>query len=180
MFNRKLLSIILVMLMVVLMAAPTFAQSPDTLNKVLNRGVLRVVEPPKGPKARAAFSGGSNLAILASSRAEEDAKAWIKFLLRNDNLVSYTSELTYMLPATVEAFDDPAFATEMYKPFKTALEYATAYPPLGVWGTMENDITVAFKAIFTDYVTGRLGTDDVKKHLDDAAQRVDAALKTEK
>ncbi|NLB74308.1 MAG: extracellular solute-binding protein [Firmicutes bacterium] len=146
-------------------------------NPELNYGV---VEPPKGPKACAAFSGGSNLAILASSRAEEDAKTWIKFLLRKDNLVSYTSELTYMLPATVEAFDDPAFATEMYKPFKAALEYATAYPPLGVWGTMENDITVAFKAIFTDYVTGKLGADGVKKHLDDAARRVDAALKTEK
>ena len=62
-------------------------------NPELNYGV---VEPPKGPKARAAFSGGSNLAILASSRAEEDAKTWIKFLLRKDNLVSYTSELTYI------------------------------------------------------------------------------------
>ncbi|WP_218570902.1 hypothetical protein, partial [Pseudomonas sp. Kh14] len=72
------------------------------------------------------------------------------------------------------------FSTEMYRPFKIALEYATAYPPLGVWGTIENDITVAFKAIFTDYVTGKLGADGVKKHLDDAAQRVDAALKTEK
>lgn len=144
---------------------------------MLNYGV---VEPPCGPKARAAFSGGSNLAILSGSKAEEDAKAWIKFLLRKDSLVSYTSDLTYMLPATVEAFDDPAFATEMYKPFKAALEYATAYPPLGVWGTMENDITVAFKAIFTDYVTGKLGADGVKKHLDDAARRVDDALKTEK
>ena len=146
-------------------------------NPALNYGV---VEPPKGPKARAAFSGGSNLAILSGSKVEEDAKAWIKFLLRKDSLVSYTSDLTYMLPATVEAFDDPVFATEMYKPFKAALEYATAYPPLGVWGTMENDITVAFKAIFTDYVTGKLGADGVKKHLDDAARRVDDALKTEK
>ncbi|OPZ63771.1 MAG: hypothetical protein BWY85_01529 [Firmicutes bacterium ADurb.Bin506] len=37
-----------------------------------------------------------------------------------------------------------------------------------------------FKAIFTDYVTGKLADDGVKKHLDAAAQRVDAALKTEK
>jgi|ADurb_Gel_01_Slu_FD_contig_41_554499_length_907_multi_3_in_0_out_0_1 polar amino acid transport system substrate-binding protein len=49
MFTRKLLSIILVMLMVVLMAAPTFAQGPDTLNKVLNRGVLRVGVLTTGP-----------------------------------------------------------------------------------------------------------------------------------
>ncbi|HAV20571.1 MAG TPA: ABC transporter substrate-binding protein [Firmicutes bacterium] len=146
-------------------------------NPTLNFGV---VEPPLGPKARAAFSGGSNLAILAGTKAEEDAKAWIKFLLRKDNLVSYTADLTYMLPSAVEAFDDPAFATDKYKPFKAALEYATAYPPLGVWGTIENDITVAFKAIFTDYVTGQLGEDGVKKHLDDAAQKVDAALAQEK
>jgi multiple sugar transport system substrate-binding protein len=147
-------------------------------NPSLNYGV---VEPPKGPKGtRAAFSGGSNLAILAGSKAQADAKAWIKFLIAKENLVPYTSNLTNMLPATVEAFEDPAFATPMFAPFKAALRYATAYPPLGVWGTIENDITVEFKAIFTDYVTGKLADDGVKKHLDAAAQRVDAALKTEK
>ena len=84
-----------------------------------------------------------------------------------------------MLPSLVEAFEDPAFATPQFAPFKAALD-ATAYPPLGVWGTIENDITVEFKAIFTDYVTGQLGPDGIKKHLDTAAERVNAALAMER
>ena len=140
-----------------------------------------VVEPPMGPTGRrAAFSGGSNLAILAASRAKDEAKQWIKFLIDKENLVSYTRGLTNMLPCLVEAYEDPAFATPQSAPFKAALEYATAYPPLGVWGTIENDITVEFKAIFTDYVTGQLGPDGIKKHLDTAAERVNAALAMER
>lgn len=52
MSDRKLLSTIVVTLMIVLMAAPTFAQTSDTLSKVLKRGVLRVgvltTSPPWG------------------------------------------------------------------------------------------------------------------------------------
>lgn len=66
-------------------------------NPSLNYGV---VEPPAGPAGRATFSGGSNLAILAGSKKQADAKAWIEFLIRKDNLVSYTRDLTNMLPAT--------------------------------------------------------------------------------
>ena len=139
-----------------------------------------VVEPPAGPKGRAAFSGGSNLAILAASRKQADAKAWIKFLIRKDTLISYTLELTHMLPATKEAFADPFFSTGVNRAFKAALEYATAYPPLGVWGSIENDITGEFKAIFTDYVTGQLGPNGVQQHLNTAAQRVDVSLKNER
>ncbi len=146
-------------------------------NPSLNYGV---VEPPAGPAGRAAFSGGSNLAILSGSKKQADAKAWIKFLIRKDNLISYTRDLTNMLPATHEAFSDPGFNTPAYEPFKAALEYATAYPPLAVWGSIENDITVEFKAIFTDYVTGKLGADGIQKHLDVAAQRVTAHLKNER
>ena len=139
-----------------------------------------VVEPPAGPKGRAAFSGGSNLAILTAGKKQADAKAWIKYLIRKDTLISYTKDLTHMLPATKEAFADPFFSVGVNRAFKAALEYATAYPPLGVWGSIENDITGEFKAIFTDHVTGQLGPNGVQHHLDIAAQRVDASLKNER
>ncbi|OPZ48529.1 MAG: hypothetical protein BWY92_01558 [Firmicutes bacterium ADurb.BinA052] len=101
-------------------------------------------------------------------------------MIRKDTLISYTKDLTHMLPATKEAFADPFFSTGVNRAFKAALEYATAYPPLGVWGSIENDITGEFKAIFTDYVTGQLGPNGVQQHLNTAAQRVDVSLKNER
>ena len=56
-------------------------------NPSLNYGI---VPPPAGPAGRAAFSGGSNLAILRQSPNQEAAKKWIQFLLRDENLVDYT------------------------------------------------------------------------------------------
>ncbi|MCR4426158.1 MAG: extracellular solute-binding protein [Firmicutes bacterium] len=139
-----------------------------------------VVEPPAGPKGRAAFSGGSNLAILANSKKQADAIAWVKFLIRKDNLVPYTKDLTHFVPSTVAAFADPYFSQGVYKTFKAALEYATPYPQLGVWGTIENAITGEFKEILTDYVEGKLGPDGIQRHLNTAAERVNAALKMER
>ena len=77
-------------------------------------------------------------------------------------------------------FCSASFSTGVNRAFKAALEYATAYPPLGVWGSIENDITGEFKAIFTDYVTGQLGPNGVQQHLNTAAQRVDVSLKNER
>lgn len=139
-----------------------------------------VAEPPAGPKGRASFSGGSNLVILASSKKQAEARAWIKFLLRKEILVDYCKNVSNMLPAMDAAFEDPAFNTGHYKVFKKTLSYATAYPPLGTWGSIENAIVGEFKNILTDYVTGKLKDNGIKQRLDIAAERVDAALKDER
>jgi multiple sugar transport system substrate-binding protein len=78
------------------------------------------------------------------------------------------------------AFEDPAFNTGHYKVFKKTLGYATAYPPLGTWGSIENAIVGEFKNILTDYVTGKLKDNGIKQRLDLAAERVDAALRDER
>ncbi|REJ33079.1 MAG: ABC transporter substrate-binding protein, partial [Bacillota bacterium] len=61
------------------------------------------------------------------------------------------------------------------------LSYATAYPPLGVWGDIENAIVAEFRNILTAYVEGSLERQGgVKAFLNRAAQRVDEALARER
>ncbi len=139
-----------------------------------------VVEPPAGPAGRAAFSGGSNLVVLKASPHQEAAKQWIQFLLRPENLVAYTRDLSKMLPATVEAFEDPYYESGVWQVFKTALGYATAYPPLAVWGDIENAVMGEFRNVLTAYVEGSLERQGgVQTFLDRAAERVDQALARE-
>lgn len=149
----------------------------ETQNPTLNYGV---VEPPAGPVKRAAFSGGSNLVILKNSRNQQAARQWVQFLLRTDNLVDYTKNLTHMLPAKVEAFNDPYYESGVWQVFKKTLGYATAYPPLAVWGDIENAIVGEFRNVLTAYVEGRLDSVGVKSFLDTAARQVDAALARER
>jgi len=138
-----------------------------------------VVEPPVGPKGKASFSGGSNLVILKASGNKEAAKEWIKFILKDENLVDYTKNLSHMLPATKKAYDDPYYTTGVWKVFKDTLSYATAYPPLGVWGDIEQACVDAFKNTLTEYVNGTYTDDTVQKYLNSAADKVNAALSKE-
>lgn len=139
-----------------------------------------VAEPPAGPVKRAAFSGGSNLVILKNSPNQEAARRWVQFLLRTDNLVEYTRDLTHMLPAKLEAFNDPYYNTGVWQVFKKTLGYATAYPPLAVWGDIENAIVGEFRNVLTAFVEGKLDQVGVKYYLDNAARQVDAALARER
>lgn len=146
-------------------------------NPKLNYGI---VEPPAGPKGRASFSGGSNLCILKAGKNKEAALEWIKMLTAKKNMVDYSQNLTHMLPATLEAFDDPYYTKGVWKTFKTTLGYATAYPNLAVWGDIENAIQTEFRAILATFVNGTYGVSSAKKGLDAAAEKVNAALAREK
>lgn len=147
-------------------------------NPTLSYGV---VEPPAGPAGRAAFSGGSNLVILEASPNKEAARQWINFLLRPENLVAYTRDLSKMLPARVDAFDDPYYGSGYWPTFKDALGYATAYPPLAVWGDIENSVMGEFRNVLTAYVEGSLERQGgVQYFLDLAAQQVERALRRER
>lgn len=140
-----------------------------------------VVEPPAGTAGRAAFSGGSNLVILDASPHKDAAAQWIQFLLRPENLVAYTRDLSKMLPATIEAFGDPYYEAGDWQVFKTTLGYATAYPPLAVWGDIENAVVGEFRNVLTAYVEGSLARQGgVQRFLDQAAQQVDRALLRER
>ncbi|HEY8531833.1 MAG TPA: extracellular solute-binding protein, partial [Limnochorda sp.] len=147
-------------------------------NPSLNYGV---VLPPAGPAGRAAFSGGSNLAILRQSPNQEAAKKWIAFLLRDENLVDYTKNLTRMLPATLTAYNDPYYEQGVWQVFREALSFATAYPPLATWGSIENAIVGEFRNVLSAYVDGTLEQrGGVKYFLDRAAEQVTRALQDER
>lgn len=146
-------------------------------NPTLNYGV---VEPPLGPVGQAAFSGGSNLVIFANSEHKKAAKAWISYLISKQVLVDYTKNLTHMLPAKLVAFKDPYYETGVWKVFKKTLSYATAYPPLGVWGDIENAVVGEFKNVLTAYINGEYTEDTAKEYLDRAAAAIDRALAKEK
>jgi multiple sugar transport system substrate-binding protein len=135
-----------------------------------------VVEPPAGPAGRASFSGGSNLVILKASSNQEAAKKWIKFLLEKQKLVDYTQNLSQMLPALLEAYDDPYYETGVWKVFQTTLSYATAYPPLARWGDVENAVQEEFRNILTAYIAKTYSDEKVQEYLDTAADRVNRAL----
>ena len=135
-----------------------------------------VVEPPAGPAGRASFSGGSNLVILKASSNQEAAKKWIKFLLEKQKLVDYTQNLSHMLPALLEAYDDPYYETGVWKVFQTTLSYATAYPPLARWGDVENAVQEEFRNILTAYIAKTYSDEKVQEYLDTAADRVNRAF----
>jgi len=146
-------------------------------NPTLNYGI---VEPPKGPFGKGSFSGGSNLVVFANSKHKEAAKAWVNYLIEKQVLVDYTKNLTHMLPAKIEAFEDPYYNTGVWKVFKETLSYATAYPPLGVWGDIENAVVSEFKNILSTYIDGKYTENTAKEYLDKAAAAVDRALAKEK
>jgi multiple sugar transport system substrate-binding protein len=145
-------------------------------NPELNYGV---VEPPAGPAGKASFSGGSNLVILNATEAKNSSKAWIKFLIDEENLIDYTKNLSKMLPAKIKAYEDPYYQSGEFAVFKDTLSYATAYPPLGSWGSIETAIVDEFKNVLSDYVNGKYTDDTAKKYLDKAASKVNAALAEE-
>jgi multiple sugar transport system substrate-binding protein len=138
-----------------------------------------VVEPPAGPAGRAAFSGGSNLAIRnnASKEEIEAAKEWVKFLTSDEVLADYTKNLSMMLPANKEALNDPYYDTETWRTFIKTLGYATAYPPIPEWGTIEGIIQTNFGNVLTDYIDGRFNViTSSKSYLDAAVAEVNAVL----
>jgi len=138
-----------------------------------------IVEPPAGPEGRAAFAGGSNLVIRSSARAEEieAAKAWVKFLLRDENLLSYNQDLTKFLPATVDALEDPFYDEHPMSVFKKTLGYATAYPSIPEWGEIEVTYRTYASQVLTDYINGNFDENTSKEYMDAAAAEVSSILR---
>ena len=81
-----------------------------------------------------------------------------------------------MLPALLEAYDDPYYETGVWKVFQTTLSYATAYPPLARWGDVENAVQEEFRNILTAYIAKNYSDEKVQEYLDTAADRVNRAL----
>jgi len=141
-------------------------------NPTLNYGVIELPVGPTGIKG--AFSGGSNLVIFANSEHKEAAKKWVNYLISDDVLLSYTNkDISNMIPASLSCLADPYYQTPEMQTFITGLGYATAYPPLGVWGDIENATVGEFKNVLTAYIdmtTGYVTKEVTQEEIEQIAQ----------
>lgn len=144
-------------------------------NPDLNYGI---VEPPVGPVGKGAFAGGSDLVVYANSEHKEAAIAWVKYLTGKQIMADFCKNLTKMLPPRLDVFEDPYYDVGVWTVFKDTLAYATPYPALAVWGTIENAVVGEFKSVLTAYINGTFSVQTTAKEcLDRAAAKIDEALK---
>ncbi len=135
---------------------------------------------PAGPGGQFTFVGGSNLGVMNTCKYPEAAFALVKFLTSKESQIRYANAIG-MLPATVEAQNDPIFTADpLFKVFIAAAQQGKSAPAIPAWGQVENTINPAFQALWETVAANGVGTpittEQVKQTLDEAAATVDALL----
>jgi multiple sugar transport system substrate-binding protein len=108
----------------------------------LVRSNFDVAPYPAGPHGHATFFGGSNLAIFKGSRHKAEAWELVKYLGGKASQVQL-SQLSSMMPARIDAANDPAW-TQRHPAFAKLTAIAAdgrAYPPIPAWGPLETVYT---------------------------------------
>jgi multiple sugar transport system substrate-binding protein len=109
-------------------------------------GVVRanfdVAPYPAGPHGHETFFGGSNLAIFKGSRHKAEAWDLVKYLGGKASQIQL-SLLSSMMPARVDAANDPAWTTRhpVYAKLTAIAADGRAYPPIPAWGPLETVYT---------------------------------------
>jgi multiple sugar transport system substrate-binding protein len=114
----------------------------ETPRGSLVRENFDVAPYPAGPHGHATFFGGSNLAIFKGSRHKAEAWDLVKYLGGKDPQVRL-SQLSSMMPARIDAANDPAWTTR-HPAFAKLTAIAAdghAYPPIPAWGPLETVYT---------------------------------------
>ncbi|TYQ12999.1 UNVERIFIED_CONTAM: multiple sugar transport system substrate-binding protein [Acetivibrio alkalicellulosi] len=110
-----------------------------------NIGVAMV---PAGPKGRAAFLGGSSLAVSKLSENKETAIELINFLVSKEAQIAYANT-TGKMPVSKEAYEDAFFNDHPLRSvFKRQIEYAKPYPSVILWGPIEACLKQGFERIW--------------------------------
>ncbi|HEX2911527.1 MAG TPA: sugar ABC transporter substrate-binding protein [Chloroflexia bacterium] len=125
---------------------------------------------PAGPNGVHPFVGGSDLAILKSSKHPEAAVKLVQYLASKKGQLDY-QKLVGNLPANVEAQSDPLYADPLYKAYLDSLKTGYSYPVVPAWGAIEQDLKKTFSTMWDDVVAGK-GNDAIKKRLDEAANQL--------
>jgi multiple sugar transport system substrate-binding protein len=108
----------------------------------LVRANFDVAPYPAGSHGHATFFGGSNLAIFKGSRHKAQAWELAKYLGGKASQVQL-SQLSSMMPARIDAANDPAW-TQRHPAFAKLTAIAAdgrAYPPIPAWGPLETVYT---------------------------------------
>ena len=136
---------------------------------------------PAGPKDHKVFFGGSNLAIMKSSKQEAAAYEWVRWLT-NQGQPTYVSKVG-MWPARGLSANATVFANDKYdKAFKDQLQYGKAYPMIAAWGPIETALVKDFGNLWdqVSQSSGPVPRNVVKDDMTKAAQDVDAAIQQSK
>ncbi|MBU0502342.1 MAG: sugar ABC transporter substrate-binding protein [Candidatus Margulisbacteria bacterium] len=136
-----------------------------------------ITDYPQGPQGRVTFVGGSSLGIFKQAKNKAGALKLIKYLTSKNAQVAY-AKVSGFLPARLDAFDDPFFASDPNrKIFKQAALYGKTYPPVPSWGLLEPILTRRF-GIMWDYVTSsdEYSPEKIREQLQLAKKEVEAIL----
>ena len=137
---------------------------------------------PTGPKAHAVFFGGSNLALLKSSKHPEAAYEWIRWLSGDKGQASYVPKVG-LWPARVSAGSASVFTSNQYlTAFSSQLQFGRAYPIVPAWGPIETALVADMGKVWDGVAqrNGPLTRDQVKDLMTKASQDVQAAINQSK
>lgn len=134
---------------------------------------------PAGPKDHKVFFGGSNVAIMKSSKQEQAAYEWVRWLT-DKGQPTYVSKVG-MWPARGLSANATVFANDKYDvAFKNQLQFGKSYPMVAAWGPIETALVKDFGSMW-DQVSqsnGPVPRSVIQDDMTKAGQDVDAAIQS--
>jgi multiple sugar transport system substrate-binding protein len=135
---------------------------------------------PAGPGGQSTFVGGSNMAIMKSSKNVDAAMTFVKFLLGKESQIRYANAIG-MLPSTMDAQKDPSFTQDpLFSVFVKTAPTGKTSMSIAKWGQVENNLQTSLQSVWEDVAALGVGktidSATVKKSLDDAASTVNTLL----
>ncbi len=113
----------------------------------INADGIALMPVPAGKSGSVCFIGGSNLAIPKSKENDPQAAKLLQFLVRDDNLDAYTSQIGF-LPPVKSVLADWA-KDSAYKVLIDHLEDGKSYPNIPEWTLVEGALVSLFSDIWS-------------------------------
>jgi len=133
---------------------------------------------PTGPRADSVFFGGSDLAIMKSTKHEGAAYEWVRWLAGDRGQVSYVPKVG-MMPTLKASAAAPVFVqNQNLQAFKTQLPRGREYPTIAAWGQIESALVADFGKMYDAIAQegGPLPKSQVQQMMQQAGQDVNAAI----
>lgn len=124
------------------------------------------------------FVGGSNIVIWKHTRNKLAALKLVAFLTKASTLARSNLPLA-TLPPRLEVLQTPAFTEDpMLSVMADAISKGRAYPPLRLWGIIEDKLVSALLKIGADLLANPKGNTDeiIARGIEDVTRRADSFL----
>lgn len=124
---------------------------------------------PSGHGPNAAYVGGSNVAILKTTKHASEGGEWVKWLTSTEGQTGYVQKLG-MYPALASAAQPGAFQKQ--------LSFGRSLPALASWPRIETALAPDLGKIWDAVIAGRqpMAKDQLQTQLDKAARDMQMAL----